>query len=133
MNNFQKTNRSVVSYPSGIASLWAPSLESFRYILVRAALATKLLDKYICSAAQTHTHTHTHRHTDTHKMGIKVRPAILKTTAALHHTLLWFDEQSWHSESEEEHKLSAVRVAWISYVRQWAHMSSETKTGAANE
>lgn len=51
-------------------------------------------------------------------MGIKAGLAILKMTAALHHTQLLFDEQCWHSfsESEEGSKLSEVKVAYIFYM-----------------
>lgn len=113
----------VVWYPTAIIYLRAPCFESFWYILVWAALATKLLDKYICSAAHYP------------QMGIKARLAILKMTAALHHEQLALDEQCWHSfsESEEESKLSAVKVAYIFYTRAWPHICSERKMAAANE
>lgn len=47
-------NISAVWYPQASVSLWDSFLESFRYILVWAALAPELLDKYICSAAHMH-------------------------------------------------------------------------------
>lgn len=115
-------NISVVWCPKAIVSLWDSFLESFRYILVWAALATELPDKYICSAAHTHSNGNnsstgqfeSDSHTSSHAV---------------------FDEQCWHSlsEPEEQSKLTAVKVACVFYTRALAHMSSEKKIAAANE